>query len=85
MFSSWPLSAFVAGLKIGGSRRSLSRRPAGSGSPARVPLSRYSFQADPARYVGRAPRQVDEFLDEVLAPILAGSPSAPAEREEVRV
>lgn len=25
---------------------------------------------DPARYVGRAPRQVEEFLAEVIAPIL---------------
>jgi adenylosuccinate lyase len=43
--------------------------------------------ATPARFVGRAPEQVDEFLTEVLAPALAGSsPSQPVvEREEVRV
>jgi len=41
---------------------------------------------DPARFVGRAPRQVDEFLDEVVEPALAAmEPSAVGEREEVRV
>ena len=49
MFSSWPLSALVAGLKIGGSSRSLSFRPAGSVSPASVPLLAYSRHAEPER------------------------------------
>ena len=49
MFSSCPLSAFVAGEKRGGSNRSLSRNPAGSVSPARVPEARYSFHAEPLR------------------------------------
>jgi adenylosuccinate lyase len=41
---------------------------------------------DPARYVGRAPEQVDEFLAEVLEPALAGERvDAQAGREEVRV
>jgi adenylosuccinate lyase len=40
---------------------------------------------DPARYVGRAPEQVDEFLDEVVQPMLAGVPGAGSEREELRV
>ena len=41
---------------------------------------------DPARFVGRAPRQVDEFLAEVVEPLLAehGASSA-AGHEEVRV
>jgi len=43
MFSSCPVSAFVAGEKRGGSNRSLSTSPAGSSSPASVPLDRYSF------------------------------------------
>jgi hypothetical protein len=47
MFSSWPVSAFVAGLKIAGSSLSLSTRPAGSFSPASVPLATYSFHAEP--------------------------------------
>ena len=29
---------------------------------------------DPARYIGRAPGQVAEFLEEVIAPILARYP-----------
>ena len=37
-------------------------------------------EMDPARYVGRAPRQVDEFLEQVLPPVLrrieAVAPSA---------
>jgi adenylosuccinate lyase len=40
--------------------------------------------ADPARFVGRAPQQVDEFLESVVEPILAGSTTA-TELEEVRV
>jgi adenylosuccinate lyase len=39
---------------------------------------------DPARFVGRAPQQVDEFLGEVVEPLLAGAP-AEAVLEEVRV
>ena len=30
--------------------------------------------ADPSRFVGRAPQQVDEFLAEVIDPILAQHP-----------
>lgn len=40
--------------------------------------------ADPSRYVGRAPQQVDEFLADVIDPILAGSTAIPTE-EEIRV
>jgi adenylosuccinate lyase len=40
--------------------------------------------ADASRYVGRAPQQVDEFLAEVIDPILAGSTAIPTE-EEIRV
>jgi adenylosuccinate lyase len=41
---------------------------------------------DPSRYVGRAPEQVDEFLDEILEPMLAEeADSAPSDRDEVRV
>jgi adenylosuccinate lyase len=43
-----------------------------------------SVAADPSRYIGRAAQQVDEFLVEVIEPILAGSPSIPAQ-EEIRV
>ena len=40
---------------------------------------------DPRRYVGRAPEQVDEFLEEVVGPILSGHTEAAPEREELRV
>jgi adenylosuccinate lyase len=40
---------------------------------------------DPKRFIGRAPQQVDEFLAEVVDPILAGSRTAAAARDEVRV
>ena len=39
---------------------------------------------EPSRFVGRAPQQVDEFLDEIVAPLLAGGDAAPV-LEEVRV
>ncbi|HEX3160253.1 MAG TPA: adenylosuccinate lyase [Gemmatimonadaceae bacterium] len=40
---------------------------------------------DARRYVGRAPEQVDEFLAEVVEPILAGHADVVTEREELRV
>ena len=40
--------------------------------------------ADPSRYTGRAAQQVDEFLAEVVEPLLAGTPATAAE-EEIRV
>ena len=39
---------------------------------------------DPRRFVGRAPEQVDEFLDEVIAPLLGVAEDAP-EHEDLRV
>lgn len=43
--------------------------------------------ADPARFIGRAPEQVDEFLDVEIEPILATDPAAASgeTHEEVRV
>ena len=49
-----------------------------------VPFEDLVSATDPMRFVGRAPEQVDEFLSEVIAPLLAGAPAAAA-REEVRV
>ncbi len=49
-----------------------------------VPLSDLQETADPSRFVGRAPQQVDEFLDEVVAPWLARERRA-SNIEEVRV
>jgi adenylosuccinate lyase len=49
-----------------------------------VPLADLHAALDPSRFVGRAPQQTDEFLSEVVDPILAAAP-APAPAEEVRV
>jgi adenylosuccinate lyase len=50
----------------------------------KVPLQEMREALDPAAFVGRAPRQVDEFLREVAEPLLEGSESAD-HAEEVRV
>ncbi len=50
-----------------------------------VPLADLRTTVDPIRFVGRAPEQVDEFLAEVVDPLLAGAAPASAEREDVRV
>jgi len=50
-----------------------------------VPTADLEAVADPAHYVGRAPRQVDEFLDEVIRPLLEGVRTTSVPREEVRV
>ena len=50
-----------------------------------VSIKDLQASTDRRRFVGRAPEQVDEFLQEVIAPILATTGSAPAPREEVRV
>jgi adenylosuccinate lyase len=49
-----------------------------------VPLADIQAAAAPERFVGRAPQQVDEFLAEVVQPILDAAP-ADAARAEVRV
>jgi adenylosuccinate lyase len=48
-----------------------------------VPIADLESALDPKRFVGRAPEQVDEFLDWVVAPLLAGHRGE--EPEEVRV
>jgi adenylosuccinate lyase len=40
---------------------------------------------DPKRFVGRAPQQVDEFLHEVIGPLLAGATQVEPALEDVRV
>ena len=40
---------------------------------------------DPKRFVGRAPQQVDEFLEEVIAPLLGHDLDEPPLLDEVRV
>jgi adenylosuccinate lyase len=50
-----------------------------------VSLSDMKSLLDPSRFIGRAPQQVQEFLAEVVEPLLAGSRDAAPAREEVRV
>ena len=50
-----------------------------------LPFDEIRAAADPSRYVGRAPHQVDEFLAEVIEPIFAGGAAVTPEHEEVRV
>ena len=51
----------------------------------KVSLSDLEAAIDPRRFVGRAPEQVDEFLNEVVTPLLERGNARAAEREEVRV
>jgi adenylosuccinate lyase len=41
--------------------------------------------ADPSQFIGRAPQQVDEFLTEVVEPLLAGTRHGAPEESEIRV
>jgi adenylosuccinate lyase len=70
-------------VKEGAPRNDLLDRLAGDRS-WKVALKDMQVALDPSSFVGRAPQQVDEFLAEVVAPLLAGSESSEA-AEEVRV
>jgi adenylosuccinate lyase len=75
--------AAARAMKDDGARNDLYERLAGDPEFG-VPLDDLRAAADPSRFVGRAPQQVDEFLTEVAGPIL-GSASPATNREEVRV
>lgn len=49
-----------------------------------VPVDELQTALDPTRYTGRAPQQVDDFLAEEVAPLLAGA-SLNTSHDEVRV
>ena len=75
--------AVAQAMKDGATENDLLKRLA---SDAEMGLSEnaLSLASNPARYTGRAAQQVDEFLDEVVAPVLAGAAALPAD-EELRV
>jgi adenylosuccinate lyase len=50
-----------------------------------MPTADLRAVTDPARFVGRAPAQVDEFLHEVIHPILVATGESGPPREKVRV
>ncbi|AHG90910.1 adenylosuccinate lyase [Gemmatirosa kalamazoonensis] len=74
-------------VKDGAPRNDLLERLAGDAGFAAlgVSLDDLRLTLDPARFVGRAPRQVDEFLAEEVGPVLAAHALGDAAREEVRV
>lgn len=76
--------AAARAMKEGAPANDLLARLAGD-PELRVSLDELSAALAPERFVGRAPQQVDEFLDEVVAPVLARRDIAAVEREEVRV
>jgi len=51
----------------------------------RVTIEDLRATLEPARFIGRAPEQVAEFLAEVVAPLLAKSADAPTRAGDVRV
>ncbi|HJU65785.1 MAG TPA: adenylosuccinate lyase [Gemmatimonadaceae bacterium] len=71
-------------LRDGGERNDLLERLAGD---TRFPVSLEDLRGaiDSRRFVGRAPQQVDEFLADVVDPILATAPAMTQERETLRV
>jgi adenylosuccinate lyase len=74
--------AAAAVIKQEGGRNDLLERLAGDEAFAGVDLA---AALDPARFVGRAPQQVDEFLSGVVDPIRAQYPQAIATAAEISV
>jgi adenylosuccinate lyase len=74
-------------VKDGAPRNDLLERLAGDPAFTALGVSLDDLRSalDPARFVGRAPQQVDEFLAEVVEPILARHGRSAAPAEEVRV
>lgn len=71
-------------MKDSGAKNDLFTRLAGD-KEFGVPMDDLVASADPMRFVGRAPEQVDEFLAEVVAPLLAAAPTPTVSTEIVRV
>jgi len=75
--------AAARALKDGADRNDMLERLAAD-SEFNVPLDEMRRMLDPRRFIGRAPRQVDEFLEEIVAPLIAHEEQV-GRREEVRV
>jgi adenylosuccinate lyase len=75
--------AAAKAVKDGAPRNDMLERLAAD-SAFNVPIEDIRSAVDATRYVGRAPQQVHEFLDEVIEPLLATATTAAA-AEEVRV
>ena len=74
--------AAARAMKDNGARNDMLERLAGDPEYG-VPMGDLQEVLDPTRFIGRAAVQVDEFLDEVVDPLLAGTLAA--EFHEVRV
>ncbi|HUO52635.1 MAG TPA: adenylosuccinate lyase [Gemmatimonadaceae bacterium] len=70
-------------MKDGAERNDLLERLAGDRAFG-VPLEELRQLAEPAQFTGRSAQQVDEFLADVIQPILAAAPAA-ADQEALRV
>jgi adenylosuccinate lyase len=66
-----------------GAENDLIQRLAADPAFRRAPIAEVATQLDPLQFVGRAPEQVDEFLRDVVDPLLERLPEAPP--AEVRV
>jgi len=62
--------AVAADLAERGGANNLLERLAADPAFSRLKVAARRDELDPAAYVGRAPKQVDEFLDEVIPPVL---------------
>lgn len=76
--------AAARAVKDDGSANDMLERLAGD-AKFNVSIDDMQSVLDPMRFIGRAPEQVEEFLAEVIEPILAGSRPDTLAREEVRV
>jgi adenylosuccinate lyase len=74
--------AAAAVVKGQGGQNDLLERLAGDPAFSKVNLAAVT---DPAKFIGRAPQQVDEFLEEVIAPIRAKYGDVSAAESEVKV
>ena len=75
--------AAAAAVKNGAGRNDMLERLAADPRYG-LPMDDLRAALEPRRFVGRAPQQVDEFLTEVVEPLLAGVEESPA-LDEVRV
>ena len=71
-------------MKDGSARNDLFDRLSGSDGVG-LPLDELRATVDPRAFVGRAPEQVEEFLEEIVEPLLAKEPHRAVLADEVRV
>jgi adenylosuccinate lyase len=76
--------AAARAMKEGAERNDLLER-LGADRRFGVSISELRDALDPRDFVGRAPEQVDEFLENVIEPVLAGTPAAVVDTELLRV